>query len=145
MTDASNAPGVQVPAYINPETGAVLPLTSNVATGETLKPFAPVLATDAIIPPFAPVITGATPPLEELPENFDPFAHLKEVYIPQHNAAVRLFFSDLASDWKPNIATARSSLRVACTINPDDNELMIAMRHRLLFDILGWGQSNLIV
>ncbi|MHC5726350.1 MAG: hypothetical protein ACYTXY_19915, partial [Nostoc sp.] len=142
MTDASN---IQVPAYENPETGAVLPLTSNVATGETLKPFVPAFATDPVIPPFAHVITPATPLEEELPEGFDPFAHLKEVYMPQHNAVVRLFFSDLGSDWKPNIATARSSLRVACTINVDDNELMIAMRHRLLFDILGWGQSNLII
>ncbi|MHC5832839.1 MAG: hypothetical protein ACYT04_96860, partial [Nostoc sp.] len=95
--------------YENPETGAVLPLTSNVATGETLKPFVPAFATDPVIPPFAHVITPATPLEEELPEGFDPFAHLKEVYMPQHNAVVRLFFSDLGSDWKPNIATARSS------------------------------------
>ncbi|MEH1847706.1 MAG: hypothetical protein V7L25_22680 [Nostoc sp.] len=31
------------------------------------------------------------------------------------------------------------------TIDPGDNELMIAMRHRLLYDILGYGHSNLIV
>jgi len=132
MTDTSSGENIKVPAYTNPQTGDVLPLTSKVATGATLKP-------------FVPVVNAATPPEESLPENFDPFAHLKEVYVPQHNAAVKLFFADLATDWKPNIATARSSLRVACTINKDDNELMIAMRHRLLFDILGWGQSNLIV
>ncbi len=132
MTDTSNGPNVKVPAYDNPETGEVIAPKSVIATGATITP-------------FVPVVTAATPLEEELPEGFDPFAHLKEVYIPQHNAAVRLFFSDLASDWKPNIATARSSLRVACTINPDDNELMIAMRHRLLFDLLGWGQSNLVV
>jgi hypothetical protein len=132
MADNETPDPVQVPAYSNPQSGQVYPPTSVIATGATLTP-------------FTPVVQPAIPSDKELPEDFDPFAHLKQVYIPQHNAAVNLFFSDLASDWKPNIATARSSLRVACTINPDDNELMIAMRHRLLFDILGWGQSNLIV
>ena len=105
-----------------------------------------VIATGATTTPIAlPTITAATPSENALPDTFDPFQHLKEVYIPQHNAVVRLFFSDHPDDWKPNIATARSSLRVACTIDPGDNELMIAMRHRLLFDILGYGNHNLVV
>ncbi|MEH1790326.1 MAG: hypothetical protein V7L23_33375 [Nostoc sp.] len=67
------------------------------------------------------------------------------MYYPQHNAAVALYFKDLPSDWKPNIATARSSLRVACTITPDDNELLIAMRHRLFWDLLGYGKTDLFL
>ncbi|MEI1375987.1 hypothetical protein PQG02_06955 [Nostoc sp. UHCC 0926] len=119
--------------YIPPDTWRDDHKTSVIATGATTTP----------IP--TPTVTAATPPEDGLPDNFDPFQHLKEVYRPQHNAAVRLFFSDHPDDWKPNIATARASLRVACTIDPGDNELMIAMRHRLLFDILGYGNSNLVV
>ncbi|MEH1981412.1 MAG: hypothetical protein V7L27_19450 [Nostoc sp.] len=114
------------------ETGNQLPLTSNVATGDALTHSTPTL-------------TAATPPEDALPDNFDPFQHLKQTYFPQHNAAVALYFNDLPTDWKPNIATARSSLKVACTITPDDNELLIAMRHRLFWDLLGYGNSNLIV
>ncbi|MEH1786359.1 MAG: hypothetical protein V7L23_12430 [Nostoc sp.] len=99
-------------------------------TGTQLPPSS-VIATGATLTPSAATATATAPPDDSLPEDYDPFQHLKQVYYPQHNAAVALFFNDLGSDWKPNIATARSSLRVACTITPDDNELLIAMRHRL--------------
>ncbi|MEH1780095.1 MAG: hypothetical protein V7L26_13425 [Nostoc sp.] len=122
---------VQVPQTIN-DTGGQFPPTSVIATGATLTP-------------ATATVTAATPPEDALPDDYDPFQHLKQVYYPQHNAAVSLFFNDLGSDWKPNIATARSSLRVACTITPDDNELLIAMRHRLFWDLLGYGNSNLVV
>lgn len=124
----------QIPITIPPkdDQGKALPPTSVIATGATLEP-------------FTPTIQAAEPPEDALPENFQPFLHLQEVYLPQHNAAVRLFFSDLPNDWKPNIATARSSLRVACTMLPGENELMTAMRHRLFYDLLGYGNSNLIV
>jgi hypothetical protein len=123
-----------LPVQIPPkdESGVQLPPTSVIATGATLTP-------------STTTVTAATPQEDALPDDYDPFQHLKQVYYPQHNAAVALFFNDLGSDWKPNIATARSSLRVACTITPDDNELLIAMRHRLFWDLLGYGNGNLIV
>ncbi|MEH2031321.1 MAG: hypothetical protein V7K67_16930 [Nostoc sp.] len=122
---------VQVPQTIN-DTGGQFPPTSVIATGATLTP-------------VTTTVTAATPPEDALPDDYDPFQHLKQVYYPQHNSAVALFFNDLGSDWKPNIATARSSLRVACTITPDDNELLIAMRHRLFWDLLGYGKSDLFL
>ncbi|WP_375495397.1 hypothetical protein [uncultured Nostoc sp.] len=122
--------GITIPPH--DEQGRQFPPNSVISTGDTL--------THATT-----TITAATPPEDALPDNFNPFLHLQEVYLPQHNAAVRLFFSDLPNDWKPNIATARSSLRVACTMLAGENELMTAMRHRLFYDLLGYGNSNLIV
>lgn len=118
--------------YIPPrdEQGKQLPPTSEIPTGATLTP-------------SNPTITAATPPEDKLPDNFKPFKHLQEVYIPQHNAIVKRYFSDHAEDWKPNIATARSSLRVACTMLNTDNQLMMTLRHNLLFDLLGCGKKDL--
>lgn len=90
-------------------------------------------------------IVPATPSDNSLPNDFDPFEHLQKVYIPQHNAAVKRFFSDLPDDWKPNIATPRSSLRTACTMLDNDNQLIMSLRHHLLFDLLGYGKSDLII
>lgn len=112
--------------------GRQLPPTSDVTTGATKTP-------------FTPVINPNTPPDDKLPDNFQPFEHLQEVYIPQHNALVRQYFSDHAPDWKPNIGTVRSSLRVACTMLDTDNQLMMNLRHHLLFDLLGYGRKNLFV
>jgi hypothetical protein len=128
MSD-NNLPA-QVPAVDN--TGHQYPPTSNISTGETLTT-------------FNPTINAAIPSENSLPEDFDPFAHLQAVYLPQHNAAVALFFNDLGNTWQPNISTARSSLRVACTMLAGENELMTAMRHRLFFDLLGYGKSDLFV
>ncbi|MDZ8067774.1 MAG: hypothetical protein RMY64_19480 [Nostoc sp. DedQUE08] len=83
------------------------------------------------------------PPENSLPDNFDPFEHLQKIYIPQHNALVKQYFSDLGDDWKPNIASARSALRVACTMVDNDNQLIMSLRHHLLFDLLGYGRKNL--
>ncbi|MEH2331571.1 hypothetical protein [Nostoc sp.] len=112
------------------EQGRQLPPTSDVTTGATKTP-------------FTPSINAATAPHDKLPDNFQPFEHLQEVYIPQHNAIVRRYFSDHPNDWKPNIATARSSLRVACTMLDTDNQLMMNLRHHLLFDLLGYGRKGL--
>ncbi len=90
-------------------------------------------------------ITPATPPNDKLPDNFDPFEHLQKIYIPQHNALVKQFFSDLGTDWKPNIASPRSSLRIACTMADGDNQLMMNLRHHLFFDLLGYGRKNLML
>ena len=122
------------PSYIPPrdELGRQLPPTSDVTTGRTLTPHA-----------TSP--TAKTPPTDALPDNFDPFEHLQKIYIPQHNALVKRYFSDLADDWKPNIASPRSALRVACTMVDNDNQLMMNLRHHLLFDLLGYGRKNLFV
>jgi hypothetical protein len=90
-------------------------------------------------------VTPNPPPDDALPNNFNPFKHLQKIYIPQHNALVKRYFSDLPSDWKPNIASSRSSLRVACTMLNSDNELMMQLRHNLLFDILGYGRKDLVI
>ncbi|MBD2411887.1 hypothetical protein FACHB389_15705 [Nostoc calcicola FACHB-389] len=90
-------------------------------------------------------ITPAEPPDDKLPDNFDPFEHLQKIYIPQHNALVKRYFSDLGNDWKPNIASSRSALRVACTMTDNDNQLMMNLRHHLLFDLLGYGRKNLAI
>ncbi|MEH2351936.1 hypothetical protein [Nostoc sp.] len=122
------------PSYIPPrdELGRQLPPTSDVTTGRTLAPHA--------TSPIAKV-----PSTEALPDNFDPFEHLQKIYIPQHNALVKNYFSDLADDWKPNIASSRSALRVACTMIDNDNQLMMNLRHHLLFDLLGYGRKNLAI
>ncbi|MEH2371945.1 hypothetical protein [Nostoc sp.] len=104
-----------------------------------------VIATGATTTPTKPVVTAATPSIDSLPDGFDPFEHLQQVYIPQHNAIVKLYFKDLPTDWKPNIATARSSLCVACTMLDSDNQLMMNLRHHLLFDLLGYGRSGLSI
>ncbi|WP_375514427.1 hypothetical protein [uncultured Nostoc sp.] len=88
-------------------------------------------------------ITPAQPPDDKLPDNFDPFEHLQKIYIPQHNALVKRYFADLGDDWKPNIASSRSALRVACTMVDNDNQLMMNLRHHLLFDLLGYGKKDL--
>jgi len=85
------------------------------------------------------------PPQDALPDGFEPFEHLQKIYIPQHNALVKRYFADLGDDWKPNISSARSSLRVACTMVDSDNQLMMSLRHHLLFDLLGYGRKNLFV
>lgn len=80
-----------------------------------------------------------------LPNNFDPFEQLQKVYIKQHNAIVKRFFVDLGENWQPNISTARDSLRTACTMVDSDNQLMMNLRHHLLFDLLGYGRKNLSI
>ncbi|MCC5626853.1 hypothetical protein LC613_01060 [Nostoc sphaeroides CHAB 2801] len=123
-----------MPNYIPPrdEQGKQLPPTSDIPTGATLTP-------------STPNISAATPVDDKLPDNFQPFEHLQKVYIPQHNALVKQYFSDHPPDWKPNIATARSSLRVACTMLDSDNQSIMNLRHHLLFDLLGYGKKNLAI
>ncbi|HYX19072.1 MAG TPA: hypothetical protein VE944_32920 [Nostoc sp.] len=113
--------------------GRQLPPTSNISTGETLTPTKP----GQIVPKQASD--------NSLPNNFNAFEHLQAVYIPQHNALVKRYFSDHPTNWQPNIATSRSSLRVACTMLDSDNQLMMNLRHHLFFDLLGYGRKNLSV
>ncbi|MEH2246397.1 hypothetical protein [Nostoc sp.] len=122
-----------IPTYIPPhdDQGRQLSYTSDIVTGSTLKPAA------------TPTIKVDNPAEESLPDNFQAFEHLQNIYIPQHNALIRRYFSDHPDDWKPNIQTARSSLRVACTMLDGDNQLMMNLHHHLLFDLLGYGRKGL--
>ncbi|MBD2568364.1 hypothetical protein [Anabaena lutea] len=80
-----------------------------------------------------------------LPENPGSFEHLQSVTRQQFNKQVALYFKDLGDSWIPNVATPRDRLRSACTMTDEDNELCMAARHRLFYDILGYGRSNLAV
>ncbi|MBN3957506.1 hypothetical protein [Nostoc sp. NMS8] len=80
-----------------------------------------------------------------LPDDFSPFEHLQSVIIQQHNHIVKDYFKDMGDDWEPEVATGRGSLRVACTILDEDSALVMAMRHRLLFDVLGYNKAGLMV
>lgn len=78
-----------------------------------------------------------------LPENFGSFEHLQRVYRQQFNRQVQEYFKDLGETWEPEVNTARGSLRVACTMTDDDSAPMMAMRHKLFYDVLGYGRANL--
>ncbi|MCC5641075.1 hypothetical protein LC593_35670 [Nostoc sp. CHAB 5844] len=80
-----------------------------------------------------------------LPENFGSFEHLQNVYRQQFNRQVRNYFQDLGETWEPEVNTPRGSLRVACTMTDEDSALVMELRHRLLYDVLGYGRSDLAV
>jgi hypothetical protein len=80
-----------------------------------------------------------------LPENFNSFEHLQSVYRKQFNKQVLNYFKDIGDEWEPEVNTSRGSLRVACTMTDDDNALMMELRHKLLYDVLGYGRSGLAV
>ncbi|MDM9582315.1 hypothetical protein [Nostoc sp. GT001] len=80
-----------------------------------------------------------------LPENLGSFEHLQNVYRQQFNRQVSEYFKDLGDTWEPEINTSRGSLRTACTMTDEDSAPVMAMRHKLLYDVLGYGRSNLAV
>ncbi|MEH2023919.1 hypothetical protein [Nostoc sp.] len=84
----------------------------------------------------------------KLPDDFDPFKHLQQQYIPLHNQIVKHWFGDTnppsGEDWEPNLHTPRHSSRVACTMTMNDNQLVMQMRHHLFYDLLGYGRSSLV-
>lgn len=78
-----------------------------------------------------------------LPENFGSFEHLQKVYRQQFNYQVQDYFKDLGDNWEPEVNTSRGSLRVACTMLDDDTAPVMAMRHSLFYDVLGYGRAGL--
>lgn len=80
-----------------------------------------------------------------LPENFGGFEHLQNVYRQQFNRQVAEYFKDLGTSWEPEVNTPRGSLRVACTMTDEDSAPVMAMRHKLLYDVLGYGRSDLAI
>ncbi|MEH1852172.1 MAG: hypothetical protein V7L11_10905 [Nostoc sp.] len=85
----------------------------------------------------------------KLPDDFDPFKHLQAQYIPLHNELVAHWFRDTTAaaggNWVPNLASPRSSSRVACTMTSHDNQLIMMMRHHLFFDLLGYAKTDLFL
>jgi len=64
-----------------------------------------------------------------LPNDFDPTAHLVSTIQRIYNRSVRDWFQDVGpAEWIPDIATPRSSARVACTHRNDDSLLMTTLR-----------------
>ncbi|MCC5641102.1 hypothetical protein LC593_35835 [Nostoc sp. CHAB 5844] len=80
-----------------------------------------------------------------LPENFGTFEHLQNVYRQQFNRQVLEYFKDLGDSWEPEVNTPRGSLRVACTMTDEDSAPVMAMRHKLFYDVLGYGRANLAI
>jgi hypothetical protein len=99
----------------------------------------------AKLPPAQDEITDPT----KLPEDFDPFKHLAQQYIPLHNQQVNHYFADTnppgGGVWTPNIHCPRHSSRVACTMTSEDNQLIIMMRHHLFYDLMGYGRTDLFL
>ncbi|WP_016953537.1 hypothetical protein [Anabaena sp. PCC 7108] len=82
---------------------------------------------------------------QNLPENPGSFEHLQSVYRVQFNKQVALYFKDLGDSWEPTVATPRDRLRSACTMTDEDNALCMELRHKLFYDVLGYGRANLAV
>lgn len=72
-----------------------------------------------------------------LPQGFQEFEHLQDTYRKTINEIVREEFSDTGwDDANPDISTARSSLRWACTHKDSDSGVMTQMRTDLFYMVL---------
>ena len=80
-----------------------------------------------------------------LPDNFDGFEHLQDVYRKSANKEVAQFFSDLGENWEPSLADGRSNLRVACTHLDSDTSIMTQLRTTLFYKMLGYEKNGLAV
>lgn len=72
-----------------------------------------------------------------LPEGFQEFEHLQDIYRKTINPIVREEFND--TDWddeNPDLATSRSNLRWACTHKDSDTSSMTEMRTALYYMVL---------
>jgi hypothetical protein len=77
-----------------------------------------------------------------LPDDFNPFEHLQNVFRMVYNRQVRAEFRDLGGDdWDDDISTPRGSLRVACTMTDNDNLGMMFMRVWLFYVMLRKAQD----
>jgi hypothetical protein len=81
-----------------------------------------------------------------LPEGFNPTEHLQDTIRRTYNREVRQYFRDVGDDnWQLDIATARGSLRTACTHQEDDTISMTIMRcHLFDLEIRGVGQTPIL-
>lgn len=75
-----------------------------------------------------------------LPDGFNAFEHLQDTIRKTLAREVREAFDDLGENWDPNVATPRSSLRVACT--PQDNDTAEMLTMRMLFFYMTMRQAQ---
>lgn len=75
------------------------------------------------------------------PDNFDAWEHLQQSYRLEHNKRVDRFFKDVAGDG--DLGSSRSSLKLACRMLDNDNQAIQDMRHKLFYDVIGYGRKNL--
>ena len=73
-----------------------------------------------------------------LPEDFNPRNHLINQVTYWHNHLVSQYFSHEVPN---DLSTPKSSLRLACTITPDDTDMMILQRQWLFEITTGHAQS----
>lgn len=77
-----------------------------------------------------------------LPQGFQEFEHLQDVYRRTINPIVREEFND--TDWEddnPDLTTARSHLRYACTHKDSDSAQMTQMRADLFYMVVGKARA----
>lgn len=79
----------------------------------------------------------------DLPKDYTPSKHLKDMIRRDHNKVVARYFRDLGPDWQPNLKTPRDQLRTACHITDDDTMVMVQTRLYYFYDVLGYGRSGL--
>jgi len=73
-----------------------------------------------------------------LPENFNPRDHLINQITYWHNLLVSHYF---VNEQPNDLSTSKASLRLACTITPDDTDAMILQRQWLFEITVGHAQS----
>jgi hypothetical protein len=78
-----------------------------------------------------------------LPENFDNIEHLQKTYQIEFNRRVDRYFNDVQGNG--DLSGPRPSLKLACRALDNDNQYATDMRHKLFFDVLGYGRKNLAV
>ncbi|MBE9202109.1 hypothetical protein IQ233_23900, partial [Nodularia sp. LEGE 06071] len=78
-----------------------------------------------------------------LPDDFNPFEHLQQTYKIEFNRRVDRFFKDITGNG--DLDSPRSSLKLACRIDDNDNDAMMNMRHNLFMNVIGYSRKNLAV
>src|SRR6476469_1405535 len=78
-----------------------------------------------------------------LPDDFNPFEHLQSTYRLEFNKRIDRFFKDVEGNG--DLSSPRSSLKLACRIDDNDNDAIMAMRRSLFFDVLGASRKGLAV
>ncbi|MEJ1931999.1 hypothetical protein WDZ92_17305 [Nostoc sp. NIES-2111] len=79
----------------------------------------------------------------DLPKDYTPSKHLKDMIRRDHNKVVSRYFRDLGNDWQPNLRTPRDQLRTACMIRDDDTMEMVQTRLYYFYEVLGYGKKRL--
>jgi hypothetical protein len=81
--------------------------------------------------------------MADLPADFDSIEHLQKTYQLEYNKRVDRYFKDV--EGPGNLDTVRGSVKLACRALDNDNQYATDLRHKLFFDVLGYGRKNLAV